>query len=73
MYFGEVAAGIKEMKTILGRKPKPSDVEALTWTMGLLGHAFTAGEFVKAMREWVLPAEQWVAFTRNMTCILHLR
>lgn len=52
MYFGEVAAGIKEMKTILGRKPKPSDVEALTWTMGLLGHAFTAGEFVKAMREW---------------------
>jgi len=56
MYFGEVAADIEEMKTILGRKPKPSDVEALTWTLGLLGHAFTAGGFVKAIREWDIAA-----------------
>lgn len=56
MYFGEVSAEIEEMRIILRRKPKPHDVEALTWTLGLLGHAFTAGEFVKAIREWGIAA-----------------
>jgi len=56
MCFGEVSAEIEEMKIILGRKPKPHDVEALTWNTGLLGHAFTAGEFVKAKREWGIAA-----------------
>jgi len=52
LYFGEVAADIQEMKSLLGRKPRRSDVEALTWTLGLLGRAFSAGEFVEAMRLW---------------------
>ena len=52
LYFGEVAADIKELSSVLGRTPKPSDVEPLTWTLGLLGNAFSAGEFVKTIREW---------------------
>lgn len=52
MCFGEVAAGIEEMKAVLGRKAKTSDVETLTWTMGLLGRTLSAGDFAKATREW---------------------
>ena len=52
MYFGEVAADIDELQNVLKRKPTPGDVETLTWTMGLLGHATSACSFVKAMREW---------------------
>ena len=52
MYFGEVAANIDELQNVLGRKPKPEDVERLTWILGLLGHATSAYSFVKAMREW---------------------
>jgi amidase len=40
------------MKTVLGRKAKTSDVEALTWTIGLLGRTLSAGDFAKAKREW---------------------
>jgi amidase len=52
LYFGEIASDMKELSTFLGRKAKPSDVEPLTWTLGLLGEAFSAGEFVTMMREW---------------------
>jgi len=52
MYMGEMAADIEELKNVLGRKAKPSDVEMLTWTLGLLGRTYSAGYFVKAMREW---------------------
>jgi len=65
MYFGEVAADIEEMRILLGRKPKPRDVEALTWTTGLLGHAFTAGEFVTAKREWDIAARAMGRFHQN--------
>ncbi|MGD8297403.1 MAG: amidase family protein [Desulfobacterales bacterium] len=56
MYFGETAADIDELASILGRKAKPADVEVLTWTLGLLGRTYPAGFFVKAMREWGLAA-----------------
>jgi len=52
MYFGEVAAEIKELNSFLGRKATPSDVEPLTWMLGLLGKAISAGDFVIMMREW---------------------
>jgi amidase len=56
MYFGEVAADMEDMASYLGRKPKPSDVEPLTWTLGLLGRTFSAGEFVVHKREWGIAA-----------------
>jgi amidase len=52
MCVGEVAAEIEELNSHLGRKAKPSDVEAFTWMAGLLGQTYTAGHFVKMMREW---------------------
>jgi amidase len=52
MYFGEIAAQMKELESFLGRRPKPSDVEPLTWMLGLLGRATSAGEFVIMIREW---------------------
>jgi len=54
MYFGEIAADIDKLESTLGRRAKPSDVEALTWTLGLLGRTFSSGSFVAAMREWGL-------------------
>ena len=56
MYFGEIAADIDELESILGRKAMPSDVEPLTWTLGLLGRTYSAGFFVKAIREWGIAA-----------------
>lgn len=52
MYFGEMAADIEELETVLGRKAKPSDVEGLTWTLALLGRTYSAGYFVKMIRQW---------------------
>lgn len=52
MYFGEVAADIDELKTVLGRRARPSDVEPLTWTLGLLGRACGEDYLVKGLRVW---------------------
>jgi amidase len=54
LYFGEMAALIEDLELILGRKATPSDMEPLSWTLGLLGRTYSAGHFVKAMREWEL-------------------
>lgn len=52
LYFGEIASDIDQLQDVLGRKPKISDVETLTWTLGLLGRTYSAGYFVNAIREW---------------------
>lgn len=52
LYFGEVAADIETIGKTLGRKPKMSDVEIQTWTLGLLGRTYSAGDFVLSVREW---------------------
>jgi amidase len=56
LYFGETASDIDELESILGRKAKPADVEPMTWTLGLLGRTYSAGFFVKAIREWGIAA-----------------
>jgi amidase len=56
MYSGVIAETMDELKSVLGRKAKPSDVEAITWTIGLLGRTYSAVHFVKAMNEWELAA-----------------
>ena len=62
MYFGEIAADIEELRKVLGRKAKPSDVEGPTWALKLLGDAFTAGEFVQSIRQWNTFARQMGLF-----------
>jgi amidase len=65
MCFGETAAVFEDMKTVLGRKAKPSDVEPLTWTMGLLGRTLSAGDFAKAKREWGIAGRAMGRFHRK--------
>ena len=65
LFFGEVAADIDELKSHLGRKAKPSDVEALTWMLGLLGQAYSAGQFAKMRREWDKAARIMGRFHEN--------
>lgn len=54
MYASEIDALMKDLKLIMGRTVKPSDVETVTWTVALLGRTFTAGQFVRAKRDWEL-------------------
>ena len=56
LYSGEIAALIDDLALILQRKAKPSDVETSTWTLGLLGRTYSAGQIIKAKREWELAA-----------------
>jgi hypothetical protein len=70
MYFGEMAADLEEMKIILGRKVTPADVEALTYTLALLGRTFSAGHFVTAMRCWDAAARQMGQFFRGYDLFL---
>jgi amidase len=59
MYFGEVAADIEELKSVVGRPLNHHDTEEATWALNLLGKTFSAGDFVLAMR-------QWNVFSRHM-------
>ena len=54
LYSAEVATLFDALIPLLGRKVKPSDVETLTWTIGLLGRNYSASQVVKANREWEL-------------------
>ncbi len=52
LYSGEVSAIIDDLVLLLGRKAKRSEVESITWTLGLLGRTYSASHIVKAKREW---------------------
>ncbi len=65
MCFGEAAALFEDMKAVLGRKPALSDVEPLTWTMGLLGRTLSAGDFARAKREWGIAGRAMGRFHRT--------
>lgn len=52
MYFGEVAAEVREMESLLGRKLGRHDLELPTITSAVLGGAYTAGEFASAAQSW---------------------
>jgi amidase len=65
MYFGEIAADIEELGKVLGRKPKPSDIENPTWALNLLGKTLSAGKFVLAMRQWNIFARHMGLFLQK--------
>ncbi len=62
MYFGETAATLTSLESILGRKVTYRDVEPSTWLLGLLGKATSAEEFVLSIREWDIAALQMETF-----------
>ena len=62
MYFGEVAADIEELKSVVGRPLNHHDTEEATWALNLLGQAFSAGDFVLAIRQWNTFSRQMAKF-----------
>ncbi|MBF0238794.1 MAG: amidase [SAR324 cluster bacterium] len=52
MNCAEVAVEVDSLETVLGRKPVPEDVEPSTWTLAMLGKAYSAAEFVQAKHHW---------------------
>ena len=70
MYFGEIAADIMELKQVLGRKAVPEDMEGPTWSLGLLGNAYSAGEFVESLRQWNRAARAMASFHQKYDLFL---
>ena len=62
MYFGEVAADIEELKSVVGRPLNHHDTEEATWALNLLGKTFSAADFVLAMRQWNVFSRQMAKF-----------
>lgn len=52
LYMGEVAADIHEISMQREKKMDKNEFELSTWILGMLGSSYTAGDFVRAMREW---------------------
>lgn len=52
MYFGDVAATIAEMETVLGRKATFGDAEIGTLSLAAIGRTIPAGDFAAALRLW---------------------
>ncbi|OHD65069.1 MAG: hypothetical protein A2176_02285 [Spirochaetes bacterium RBG_13_51_14] len=52
LYMGEVAADIEQTRVFTGRRPRKKYFETMTWTVGLLGRTYSAGDFVREMRVW---------------------
>lgn len=50
MLTGQVRADIEMMAEMSNKKPNRGEFEASTWTLGLLGKAISASEYVKAVR-----------------------
>lgn len=48
----EVMADLEILGRFLGRSVRPSDVEPETFALGLLGRAFTGGDYALAKRRW---------------------
>ena len=65
IYFGEVAADIEELKSVVGRPLNHHDTEEATWALNLLGKTFSAGDFVLAMRQWNTFSRQMAKFHEN--------
>ena len=65
LYFGYVTAQMEELESLLKRKVKPGDVEPMTWTLGLLGRAFSAGYLYQALVSWDQAARQMGLFFQN--------
>ncbi|MBN1830344.1 MAG: amidase, partial [Deltaproteobacteria bacterium] len=70
MYFGEMAADIKHVSSVLKRSAGPEDVELLTLTLGLLGRTFSSGHLVEALRVWDGAARTMGQFFQ--TCDLYM-
>lgn len=52
MVFGETSAALRKMSEDIGRPVTRADVEITTWSLHLLGKAYTAGDYAYARGKW---------------------
>jgi amidase len=52
MLFGDIGAEIDDLEPMLGHKPRRTDLETITWALGLLGRATSASEFARSKQRW---------------------
>ncbi len=52
MYFGDVAATLRELQARLGRRIGADDVELGTRAIGAIGNTISAGDLASAVRTW---------------------
>ena len=50
MMAGELGAEVRDLTRALGRKPRRGELEPLTWCLGLVSRALSAGDFAYALR-----------------------
>jgi amidase len=50
MLVGELRADLNDAASVLGRRPRPGDLEVETWMLGLMGNRVSAGAYVSAVR-----------------------
>lgn len=52
MYFASVGADISNLSHLLGRPANSSDVEPLTWLLGMMGRSYSAADFALSRQSW---------------------
>ncbi len=67
---GQTRADIEEMSALVGRRPRRGDWEAATWALGLLGKAYGAGDYVKALHYLQMEARKVAAFFTQYDLLL---
>ncbi|WP_237699995.1 amidase family protein [Alicyclobacillus acidocaldarius] len=55
-------AQLQSLRSVLGRKPRPGDVEPATWLLGAIGQFVSAADFVARLRTWDEAAAQMEVF-----------
>lgn len=50
MLTGQVANDIAEIGEVAGRKPKRSNFELITWTLGMIGRSISGADYVRGVR-----------------------
>ena len=62
MYFGEVAAQLRELADMIGRPVRRGDVEPFSWLLGVMGRTISAEEFVLGKQQWNIAGRVMGAF-----------
>lgn len=52
MYFAEVASGLRDISTRIGRPVTMKDVESTTWLLGMLGKVVNAEQLLTSLKRW---------------------
>jgi amidase len=67
---GETRALIEQVSRMLNRKPRAADFEAATYSLGLLGHAFSAASYVDSVYTLQLAARKMAPFFERYDVLL---